>query len=258
MKLNNLVTVAALTPLLMVAPASAENLEHTRQLLSTKSCPNCDLTNVGLVFANLSKANLQGADLSNANLSRANLSGADLTGANLTGAILYGANLGGAKLNGTNLSGADLRGAFMSNAEVDSINVSNANLQGVVGLPPRVGKAEDFFNWALVASDSRQYGRAIENYSQALSINPTLAPAYLGRGIAYFKMGKQDEALADSRRAAELFQRQEDQPGYQTASNFVKLLETPEKKEKTGGGVGNFFSSLFSIGFSVLRLFAPF
>ncbi|WP_052128495.1 pentapeptide repeat-containing protein [Neosynechococcus sphagnicola] len=181
-RLRVLATCVLLAPVWANTPAIAENLEDTRQLLATKNCPSCDLSNVGLVFASLAKANLMGADLSNANLSRANLSGADLRNANLVGANLVGANLGGANLSGANLTGADLRSSFMSNAQVQGTILSNANLQGVVGLPSQAGNAEDFFSWALAASDSRNYGRAIENYGQALRLDPKLAPAYLGRG----------------------------------------------------------------------------
>jgi uncharacterized protein YjbI with pentapeptide repeats len=247
-----------LAPLWMTAPAAAENIEHVQQLLATKACTNCDLSNTGLVFANLSKANLQGADLSNANLSRANLSQADLSGANLTGAILYGANLTGAKLNSTNLSGADLRGAYLSNTEVADINLSNANLQGVVGLPSQVGNAKDFFNWALTASEKGQYGRAIENYTQAISIDSNLGAAYLGRGLAQFRSGNQKAALADSKQASQIFLAQGDETGHQAASSFITLMETPSKEDKVSGGVGNIAGSVFSLGLSVLKMFVAF
>jgi uncharacterized protein YjbI with pentapeptide repeats len=247
-----------LLPTWWILPAAAENLEHTQQLLATKACANCDLSDAGLVFANLSKANLQGADLSNANLSRANLSQADLTGANLSGATLYGANLTGAKLNSTNFSGADLRGAYLTNTEVSSINLTNANLQGVIGLPSQVGNAKDFFTWALAASDAGQYGRAIENYTQAINIDPNLGAAYLGRSMAQYKIGNQQGALADSKKASELFLAQGDETGQQAASGFVALLETPQKEDKLSGGVGNVVSGLFSLGLSVLKLFVAF
>ena len=104
MKLRVLASTTLLTALSLAIPALAANPEHTRQLLSTRQCEGCDLTNAGLVMANLAGANLRGANLSRANLSRANLADADLSGANLTGASLFGADLTGANLSGANLA----------------------------------------------------------------------------------------------------------------------------------------------------------
>lgn len=245
-------------PLGACLPARAENIEHLQKLLSTHDCRQCDLSNGGFTFANFSKANLQGADFSNANLSRANLSFADLSGANLTGASLYGANLTGAKLNGTVLFGADLRNAYLTNAEVQNINLNQANLQGVIGLPKQAGHASDFFTWAIAASDTKQYGRAVENYTQALSLDPELAPAYLGRGIALFKMGDRDGALTDAKRASSIFKLKGDEEGLKAATAFSTMLETPEKDPFKPNKVGNAVTSIFSVGLSVLKLFVPF
>lgn len=79
------------------------SVDSIKQLLATKQCQNCDLSNKNLTKANLYKANLSGA-----NLSGANLDGADLSGADLSGANLLGANLNGANLLGTNLAGATM------------------------------------------------------------------------------------------------------------------------------------------------------
>ena len=75
MKLRILAAATLLSAIGPIAPAPAENIQHTQQLLATRQCPNCDLSGAGLVLANLTGANLKGADLSRANLSRANLSG---------------------------------------------------------------------------------------------------------------------------------------------------------------------------------------
>jgi uncharacterized protein YjbI with pentapeptide repeats len=262
----------------------AEDLEHVQQLLSTRTCSNCDLTNAGLVLANLAKVDLRGADLSNANLSRANLSQADLTGANLTGATLFGANLAGAKLNSANLSNTDLRSSYLTNAEVAGINLSNANLQGVIGLPSQVGSAKDFFNWAITASDQGKYGPAIENYTQAVTLDSNLAAAYLGRGVAQYRIGNKTEALADSTRAAELYLAQRDEQGHQAASSFITLLQTMPQESKTtasnnrnsnnnaglsgseptprggggGGGFGRAMTSILSTGLGLFQMFSGF
>ena len=85
----------SLISLLLMTPVSAENPDHVRQLLATKSCPRCDLSGADLRNADLSGANLQGADLRNADLSGANLQGADLRNANIANTRFSNANTNG-------------------------------------------------------------------------------------------------------------------------------------------------------------------
>ena len=81
-----LLTSVLLLTFNLSSTVQAANYEDIRQLLASKQCPKCLLSNAGLVMADLSGANLSGANLVGANLSRANLAGADLRGANLSGA----------------------------------------------------------------------------------------------------------------------------------------------------------------------------
>ena len=84
-----LLVCAVLAGAVMLAgEAGAFNQADVERLVSTRQCPNCDL----------SEANLRGADLTGANLTGAILNRARLYKANLTGAILTGANLNGAGL----------------------------------------------------------------------------------------------------------------------------------------------------------------
>ncbi|MBL8903121.1 MAG: pentapeptide repeat-containing protein, partial [Rhizobiales bacterium] len=55
--------IVALTTVGMAAPALAGDAGQLQQLLSTRKCPGCDLSN-----ANLGSANLWNADLRHANL----------------------------------------------------------------------------------------------------------------------------------------------------------------------------------------------
>jgi uncharacterized protein YjbI with pentapeptide repeats len=105
MKFNRLALAIWLFIAAFPASTQAANLDHVRQLLRTKNCPNCDLSEanldrVDLSNANVSGANLRGANLrhvlfANANLSKADLSNAEVTSTNFTGANLSGANLAG-------------------------------------------------------------------------------------------------------------------------------------------------------------------
>jgi uncharacterized protein YjbI with pentapeptide repeats len=250
MKPKTLALTTLLISLSFAAPAVAEKLEHTRKLLSTKQCPQCELSNAGLVFADLTGANLAQANLAGANLSRANLQGADLRGANLMGANLVGANLVGAKLDGANLSLADLRTAYLSGATLEGTVLQNAQLQGATGLSTVAGKPEEFYLWAMQDGQNQNYAAAIENFSQALQRKPDFAEAYLGRGVARFQIGDHNGAIADSRVAEELFTRQGNKEGSQISKQFVQELTGPPKKPR-----GNFFQGLMNVVGGLLQLY---
>ncbi|AFZ13883.1 pentapeptide repeat protein [Crinalium epipsammum PCC 9333] len=237
-------TLLATIPLL---PATAENLEHTRQLLSTKQCQQCDLRSAGFVMADLSSSQLQGADLTRANLSRANLAGADLTGANLSGTSLYGANLTGANLTGANLTGTDLRDAYLLNANLSNTSLSSAYVEGATGIPQNAGKPEDFYRWALTEAQGGNYQAAIEYYNQALTMNPEFAPAYLGRGLVLYRFGNEAAATQDAKIASQMFSTQKNATGYQASQNFLKGMELARQPAKKGGG-SNFLNFLGSLG----------
>lgn len=217
-------------------PASAENLDQVRQLLATKRCSNCDLTNAGLVLAQLPGANLTGANLAGANLSQANLAGANLSGANLAGASLNGANLSGAKLTNANLQGTDLRRSYLAGTDLTGTQIETAALQGAIGLAPTVGNAELFYQFAMEAGKRRQYETAIENFNQALIRKPDSAQAYIGRAMARLELGDQKGAIQDSEQAAALFDRQGNVTDAKSAMTLAETLKIPPKERKPGFG----------------------
>src|ERR1700720_4501314 len=47
------------------------------------------------------------------------------------------------------------------------------------------------------AVNSKEYPKAIEQFNRAIEIDPKYAPAYHGRGVAYFRQGEWDRAIAD-------------------------------------------------------------
>ncbi|KAM3097998.1 pentapeptide repeat-containing protein [Phormidesmis sp. 146-35] len=253
MKLK-IATSALLVTIGLTLPAKAENLEHTRQLLSTKQCQRCNLSGAGLTFAQLMGANLSQANLSGANLSQSNLAGVNLSGANLSGASLSGANLTGANLNGANLTGADLRGAFLSGADMTGAQIEGAALQGAIGLAPTLGNADDFYRWALEAAKQRNFGRAIENYNQTILRKPDHAMAYFGRGVARMELGDQAGAIQDSEQASTLFASQGNKTEAESAKKMAETLKNPpkEKREPSGGGFGQ---ALISVVGGLLQLF---
>ena len=254
MKLHIPSVLAALTTVLtlgLTAPVNAENIEHTQQLLGTRECSECDLSRVGLVYANLSGADLREANLGQANLSYANFSAANLSGANLAGAILYNANLAGADLSGADLSGADLRGAILSGANLQGARMNGANLLGTVGLPDEVATAEMLYSFGLIEAHRGNYRGAIDYYEQVIASEPDFSHAYLARSISRLRLGERVSALEDAQHAENLYSAQGNEAGQQAAAQLVSGIEalqaaTEEQEEELRGGMG--------LGTSVLSL----
>ena len=245
---------ALLTTFSMALPAQADNAEQVQTLLSTRQCARCELSNAGLVYADLRGANLQQANLSRANLSRTNLQGADLRGAMLMGASLAGANLTGANLDGADLTAADLRYATATNATFQGARLDQASLQGTIGLSTTVGTPEEFYRWAMMDSEQKNYASAVVNFSQVLARQPDSAPAYLGRGMARLQTNDRIGAIADLKQADKLFTAKGDIKTAQSIQQSVKTLETPPTQPKSGNGFG---SNLLSAFVTILQLLVP-
>ncbi len=241
MKLNPLAVISLTLSLIISPSAIAENLEHTQQLLSTKQCPNCDLSDAGLVLADLAGANLQGANLTRANLSRADLSGADLRGANLAGTSLHGANLSRANLTGANLNGTDLREAFLNGAILKNTPINNAQLIGVTGLPRNAGSAIDFYRLGVEEAKAGNYVDAIDHYNQAIRLEPRLAAAFFARSMARADLGDLPGAIVDAQQAQDLYTRLRSSEGIQVSTELLQVLEArqnPEEGQPKGGFLG--------------------
>jgi uncharacterized protein YjbI with pentapeptide repeats len=255
MKLRILAAATLLSTIGSMPAATAENIQHTQQLLATRQCPNCDLSGAGLVLANLTGVNLSGANLSGANLSRANLSGANLSGANLSGTSLFGVNLTGANLSGANLNGADLRNAYLTDANLVNVSLTNAQLLGVRGMPTNIGTAEDFYRLGVIEAQAGNYRNAIDYYNQALNLKSDLAAVYFARSMSRADLGDFTGAAQDAGRANELFAAQGNPQGEQLSKQLAEAIVARQKptEPRTGGG-GNFMSVLGSLGSVLLRL----
>lgn len=236
-----------------------ENLNHLSQLLSTKKCIDCDLTNTGLVMSNLAGADLTGANLAGANLSNANLRGANLSNANLTGASLNGANLTGANLTNAILNTTDLRNAYVVNANFFNVDLTTSYIQGAIGIPENAADAEQFYTWALVEDQKGNYQAALKYYNQVIELEPEFAPAYLGRAVIYSRLGNTPKAIQDGEIAEELFESQENQESLQLASNFVQFIKMREgiENEDENQGSPQFVQIVNTIGPLLLKFVLP-
>ena len=59
------------------------------------------------------------------------------------------------------------------------------------------GTAEWHFDQGQIFTQQGRYNEAIEEYDEAIRLNPQYAEAYLGRGIAYGNLGKHERAIED-------------------------------------------------------------
>src|ERR671933_525719 len=233
MKLRILAAATLLSAIAPIAPAPAENIQHTQQLLATRECPNCDL-------------------------SRANLTGADLSGANLSGTSLFGVNLTGANLSGANLSGADLRSAYLSGANLLNANLTNAQLLGVRGMPSNIGTAEDFYRLGVLEAQAGNYRNAIDYYNQALNLKSDVAAVYFARSMSRADLGDFAGATQDAARANQLFAAQGNPQGQELSKQLAEAIVARQKPtEASTGGGGNLMSLLGSIGSVVVKLILP-
>ncbi|MBE9045896.1 pentapeptide repeat-containing protein [Pleurocapsales cyanobacterium LEGE 10410] len=257
MKLQILSVITTIATIAVSIPTQAESLSDLNQLLGTKKCSQCDLSNSGLVQANLTGADLVRANLAGANLSQANLMGADLTGANLTGTSLFGANLTGANLTGANLTGTDLRNAYVGNTNFAEVDLNSAHMDGIKGLAETAASAEQFHRWGVREAEQGNYNRAIAHYRKAIKLDPELAPAYLGLAIIQYNFDRRGEAKRNTEIAAKLFKEQEHQLGHQTALDFQQKMamiqEAEDNAAQQEGGMGNVGKFMGGIGSLLLR-----
>ena len=258
MKTKLLTVITTLTTIAVSVPLQAESLSDLNQLLSTKKCSQCDLSNSGLVQANLTGADLMQANLTGANLSQANLMGANLIGANLAGASLHGANLTGANLTGANLSGTDLRNAYVGNTNLTEVDLDSAHLEGIKGISETAATPEQFHRWGVREVERGNYNAAVAHYHRAINLDPEFAPAYLGLGIIQYNFDHRAEAKKNTEIAAKLFKKQEHKLGYQTARDFqpkmALIQQAEENAAKNEGGMGHVGKFMGSVGSLLLQL----
>ncbi len=99
------------------------------QLLETRACPECELSNANLAEAKLNGANLSLAKMRSADLRKANLIGANLIGAYLKDANFQDANLRWANFTNADLENVDFRGADLRGAKFNAALLKDTNSQ---------------------------------------------------------------------------------------------------------------------------------
>ena len=62
----------------------------------------------------------------------------------------------------------------------------------------------EYLDRGMKALEARDYIRAVQEFNEAIKLEPANGTAYLNRGLAHFRLQKVEEALADTNRAIEL------------------------------------------------------
>ena len=235
-------------------PAVHAGDEAMIRLLDQRSCPRCDLADADLVHADLRDANLQGSKLQRANLSQARLDGARLNGTDLSFTSLLGASLRGADLRGARLEGTDLRQADLSGALLDPGALSRTHWQQAKGLPASQLSYTDLHNAGVEAAQAGRFPEAERWFSDAIRRQPDAAISWVARGISRNEQGNTQLAASDFSYAASLYRaRGEDSEAKQLETATTQLTQ-PEKKNRSGNGMG---SQLLGGALNAFKYLAP-
>jgi tetratricopeptide (TPR) repeat protein len=90
--------------------------------------------------------------------------------------------------------------------------------------------AEDYHQQGVEKGKRGKYKEAIEDFTQALCINPNYAAAYKYRGLAYSRLGENLAASADFHKAADLYLTLGNTKDYQDALDRALKLQAPTSK----------------------------
>lgn len=108
------------------------------------------------------------------------------------------------------------------------IKLQSANVISDISIALRHAPDNHFliYNLGNVYALLRNYRLAIDNYTRAIALEPTLAEAYFNRGLCHYHQGQTKEAVADLSKAGEL--------GLYTAYSILKGIGLESAKDKNG------------------------
>jgi flagellar biosynthesis GTPase FlhF len=83
---------------------------------------------------------------------------------------------------------------------------------------------EAYVSSGNVNADGGRYEKAVEDYTTAIGRNSSLGTAFFNRGLARYKLGQKDSAIADFSKAADLFKSQGETALYQKTQSILQAL----------------------------------
>ena len=236
--------------------AIAGNEEHLIQLLQSRQCQACQLSDVDLAHADLRDANLQGAQLRRANLSQARLDGADLSGSDLRFTSFRGASLRGTDLRKSHLMGTDLRQADLTGALLEQNALDQSHWNGARGVIPGARSHAGLHNAGVDAAQEGRWPMAEQLFGAAIQASPNEPLSWVARGISRGEQGKDDLASHDLAHAGQLFANQGDMvKAEQLEQASRRVYNSPnEPGAVNGNGIG---SAILSGALSAAEALAP-
>ena len=84
--------------------------------------------------------------------------------------------------------------------------------------------ATAYYNRGVGRSELEDKKGAIEDYNQAIKLKPDYVDAYSNRGVGRSELGDKKGAIEDYQKAADLFQAQGNIQGYQKSLEQIKML----------------------------------
>lgn len=91
-------------------------------------------------------------------------------------------------------------------------------------------EAHNNLAFSLRKQGEANYQKALEHYNRALELKPTLAEAYMYRGVLYVLQGEEEKAKADHKRLTELDRK--------LADELMQVIATGEEPEGLSGLAG--------------------
>ena len=240
----------------ITSTATAADQQDLIQLLESRQCRDCQLSDVDLTHADLRDSDLKAADLRRANLSRANLEGADLRDADLRFSNLKGASLRGADLRNSLLMGTDLRRADLTSALLDQHALDQSHWNGARGIKKGARSHAGIHNAGVDATQAGRWPEAEQLFNTAIESNPAEPLSWVARGLSRGEQGKYDLASQDFAHAGQLFADQGDMIKADQLKEAIQHVYDIKDKSYTpsGNGIG---SAVLGGALSTVQSLAP-
>ena len=218
------------------------------KLLTEGICKGCDLKNADLSHADLRSTNLKGANLSGANLSNSILDNSNLELSDLRSATLYNASLKNVNLSGALLQDADFSNANLTNAIIDIKELKNTSWRNAEGIDINLFTNNELYQLGLQELEFKNYTKAEYFLKMSLENNASEIKSLIALFNVQILQGKIKDSERTIYKLKSHYERKNDMDSLTKVNNIITAMNTENKKDKYGNGLGidvlNAFSSL--------------